>query len=124
MIIKRTEIKYNKEFGKYEDFPEGCYDLEVDDEKLVKAITAKTPVYYYVTIDGKLFKSDIKKGLESILFSTKERAENYIKKALYWRSKIIPNIGKGVGYDNEDFYKKLIETHKVEIKKLSLMEKN
>lgn len=117
MIIKRHEVRYNK--GEYEDLPEGCYDLEVDDEKLVKAITTKTPVYYYVTIDGKLFKSDMKNGLESILFSTKERAEDYIKKALYWRTRIVPGIGCGVGYDVDDFYRKLLETHKVEIKKVS-----
>lgn len=119
MIIKRTEIRYNKELCKYE-LPEECCDLEIDDDKLVKEITTKTPGYYYVTIDGKLFKSDMKRGLESMLFSTKERAEDYVKKALYWRTSIVPKIGNGVGYDVDDFYKKLIETHKVEIKKVSL----
>ena len=120
MVIKRSESHYDSEAKIYVPTPEGCYDLEVDDEKIVKEITTKTPDYYYVTIDGKLFKSDMQKGLKSILFSTKEKAEDYIKKALYWRTKIIPKIGCSVGYDTEDFYKKLIETHKVEIKKIFL----
>lgn len=120
MIIKRSESHYDSEARAYVPTPEGCHDLEVDDEKIIKEITIKTPDYHYVTIDGKLFKSGMKNGLESILFSTKERAEDYVKKALYWKTRIVPEIGCGVGYDTEDFYKKLIETHKVEIKKIFL----
>lgn len=65
------------------------YELEVDDDVVIDAITIKSPSYWYVLIDGKLFKSDSQKGLKSILFSSRERAENAVNDGLYWKHKIV-----------------------------------
>ena len=96
------------------------YDLELPDEKIIDKITVtkKYPTYWYALIDGKLFKSDQQKGLKSIFFSSKDDLKDRLADALYWRKGLVPRIGMGVGYDTDDFYKKLIKTHNVEFKQI------
>ncbi len=96
------------------------YDLELPDEKIIDKITVtkKYPTYWYALIDGKLFKSDQQKGLKSIFFSSKDDLKDRLADALYWRKGLVPRIGIGVGYDTDDFYKKLIKTHNVEFKQI------
>lgn len=96
------------------------YDIDIPEEKLIEGITTKTPEYWYVLIDGKVFKSDQEKGLKSIFFPTKEAAENKVANALYWRRKLVPDIGCAVGYDTETFYDELLKTHNVEFKTIKL----
>ena len=117
MIVKANKIQYNPEVNGYlEDLQ---YDLHIQDRTIIKGITvSKFPTYWYALIDGKLFKSDQRKGLKSIYFSSKDELEDAISQALYWRQKLVPDIGRGVGYDCEDFYLKLKQTHKIEFKKV------
>lgn len=114
MIIKvNDKHEFNYSVGK------GEYELEVSDDKILEAITAKTPIYWYALIDGKLFKSSNNgSGLKSIFFNTKEKLEKALADALYWKDSIIPYIGCNCGYDTEDFYKKLNEAYKIEIKQI------
>lgn len=116
MIVKVSETKYHPEQNGY--ITEDEYDLELPDEKIIDKITTKLPVYWYALIDGKLFKSDQQRGLKSIYFASKESLEKHLADALYWRKGLVPRIGQGVGYDTDDFYKKLIETHNVEFKQI------
>ena len=118
MIVKVHEIDYDNSKREYVTTKE--YDLHIPEEKLVDGITVKFPVYWYALIDGKLFKSDREKGLKGIFFSTKEKLEENLAHALYWRRKLVPHIGAGVGYDVNDFYEKLKETHKIEFKQIQL----
>ena len=83
---------------------------------IIKAITTESPTYYYALIDGRLFKSDLNKGLKSYLFNTKEKLETAISYGLYHKDKIIPYIGQNCGYDAKQFYKDLTENHKVDIR--------
>ena len=92
--------------------------MELPDEKILDKITIKNPVYWYALIDGKLFKSDQQKGLNKILFTSKESLAQHLAQALYWRKGLVHRIGQGVGYDTNDFYKKLIKTHNVEFKQV------
>ena len=116
MIVKVNKVKYNPETKGYID--DLKYTLDIPDDVIIKGITTKTPTYWYALIDGKLFKSDQRKGLKSIYFSSKDELEDAISQALYWRRKLVPGIGCGVGYDCEDFYLKLKQTHKIEFKKV------
>ena len=116
MIVKVNETKYHPEQGGY--VTDNEYDLEFSDKKIIDKITTKLPVYWYALIDGKLFKSDQQKGLKSIFFSSKDDLKDRIADALYWRKGLVPRIGQGVGYDTDDFYKKLIKTHNVEFKQI------
>lgn len=117
MIVKVNKIQYNPETNGYLD--ELNYDLHIQDREIIKGITvSKFPTYWYALIDGKLFKSDQRKGLKSIYFSSKDELEDAISQALYWRQKLVPGIGCGVGYDCEDFYLKLKQTHKIEFKQV------
>lgn len=101
----------------------GNYKLEIPDDKIIDGITSgSVNGYWYVLIDGKIFKSDMDRGLKSFLFSSKEIAESRLMNALYWRDKLIPNIGRNCGYDVNDFYEKLISTHDVEFKQLNLLD--
>lgn len=118
MIIKVSDDCMQLASG---DIGKGNYELEVDDDVVIDAITIKSPSYWYVLIDGKLFKSDSQKGLESILFSSRESAENAVKDGLYWKHKIIPHIGCCCGYDIDDFYDKLKSSHKIEIKEINFL---
>lgn len=119
MIVKADEIKYNPEAnGLLDDIQYLKYDLDIPDDKIIKGITTKFPTYWYALIDGKLFKSDQRKGLKSIYFSSKDELEDAISQALYWRKKLVPNIGNGVGYDTKDFYFKLQQAHNIEFKKV------
>lgn len=94
----------------------GEYVREVEDSMIIKAITTESPTYYYALIDGRLFKSDLNKGLKSYLFNTKEKLETAISYGLYHKDKIIPYIGQNCGYDAKQFYKDLTENHKVDIR--------
>ena len=116
MIVKVEEVKYHPEENGY--ITENKYDLNLPDEKIISKITTKSPTYWYALIDGKLFKSDQQKGLKSIYFSSKDDLKARLADALYWRKGLVPGIGCGVGYDTDDFYKKLIETHNVEFKQV------
>ena len=117
MIVKVNEVQYNPETDGYLD--ELNYDLNIPDREIIKGITvSKFPTYWYALIDGKLFKSDQRKGLKSIYFSSKDELEDAISQALYWRQKLVPNIGNGVGYDTKDFYFKLQQAHNIEFKKV------
>ena len=119
MIVKADEIQYNPEAnGLLDDIQYLKYDLDIPDDKIIKGITTKFPTYWYALIDGKLFKSDQRKGLKSIYFSSKDELEDAISQALYWRRKLVPNIGNGVGYDTKDFYFKLQQAHNIEFKKV------
>lgn len=118
MIVKVHEVDFDESKRDYVTTKE--YDLDIPEKKLVDGITVKFPVYWYALIDGKLFKSDREKGLKGIFFSTKEKLEENLTHALYWRRKLVPNIGAGVGYDVDDFYEKLKETHKIEFKQIQL----
>ena len=116
MIVKVNEVKYHPEQNGY--ITENEYDLELSDEEIINKITIKSPTYWYALIDGKLFKSDQVKGLKSIFFSSKDDLKDRIADALYWRKGLVPRIGQGVGYNTDDFYKKLIKTHNVEFKQI------
>ena len=117
MIVKANKIQYNPETDGFLD--DIHYDLNIQDREIIKGITvAKTPTYWYALIDGKLFKSDQRKGLKSIYFSSKDELEDAISQALYWRRKLVPRIGCGVGYDTKDFYLKLKQTHNIEFKQV------
>ena len=107
-------------YDNYRYITENEYDLKLSDEKIIGKITTttKSPTYWYALIDGKLFKSDQQKGLKSIFFSSKDDLKDKIANALYWRKGLVPRIGQGVGYDTDDFYKKLIKTHNVEFKQV------
>ena len=116
MIVKANKVQYNPET---DDIQEINYDLHIQDREIIKGITvSKFPTYWYALIDGKLFKSDQRKGLKSIYFSSKDELEDAISQALYWRRKLVPEIGCGVGYDCEDFYLKLKQTHNIEFKQV------
>ena len=116
MIVKVNKIQYNPET---DDIQEINYDQNIPDREIIKGITlAKPPTYWYALIDGKLFKSNQWKGLKSIYFSSKDELEDAISPALYWRRKLVPEIGCGVGYDREDFISKLKQTHNIEFKKV------
>ena len=117
MIVKVNKIQYNPETDGYLD--ELNYDLNIPDREIIKGITvSKFPIYWYALIDRKLFKSDQRKGLKSIYFSSKDELEDAISQALYWRQKLVPDIGRGVSYDTMDFYLKLKQTHNIEFKKV------
>lgn len=119
MIVKVSERSFHpdeSQFGGY--VVDNEYDLELPDEKIINKITSKFPTYWYATIDGKLFKSDQERGLKSIFFSSKDILKDRLAQALYWRKGLVPRIGQGVGYDTDDFYKKLIKTHNVEFKQI------
>ena len=120
MIVKVNKIQCNPDDHDYmDDIQEISYDLNIPDDKIIEGITtSKFPTYWYALIDGKLFKSDQKKGLKSIYFSSKDELEDAISQALYWRQKLVPGIGSGVGYDTKDFYFKLKQTHNIEFKKV------
>lgn len=116
MIVKANKVQYNPET---DDIQEINYDLNIPDREIIKGITvAKPPTYWYALIDGKLFKSNQWKGLKSIYFSSKAELEDAISQALYWRQKLVPQIGCGVGYDTTDFYLKLKQTHNIEFKQV------
>lgn len=116
MIVKVNKIQYNPET---DDIQEINYDQNIPDREIIKGITvAKPPTYWYALIDGKLFKSNQWKGLKSIYFSSKDELEDAISQALYWRQKLVPDIGRGVSYDTMDFYLKLKQTHNIEFKKV------
>ena len=117
MIVKANKIQYNPETDGFLD--DIHYEINIQDREIIKGITvAKTPTYWYALIDGKLFKSNQWKGLKSIYFSSKAELEDAISQALYWRRKLVPNIGNGVGYDTKDFYFKLQQAHNIEFKKV------
>ena len=116
MIVKANKIQYNLDTN---DLLDVDYTLDIPDDKIIKGITvSKFPTYWYALIDGKLFKSDQRKGLKSIYFSSKDELEDAISQALYWRRKLVPGIGSGVGYDTMDFYLKLQQTHNIEFKQV------
>ena len=117
MIVKVNKVQYNPETdGFLEDLQ---YELNIWDRDIIKGITvAKPPTYWYALIDGKLFKSNQWKGLKSIYFSSKDELEDAISQALYWRQKLVPDIGRGVGYDTMDFISKLKQTHNIEFKQV------
>ena len=117
MIVKANKVQYNPETDGFLDDIQ--YEINIPDREIIKGITvAKTPTYWYALIDGKLFKSDQRKGLKSIYFSSKDELEDAISQALDWRRKLVPGIGCGVGYDCEDFYLKLKQTHNIEFKQV------
>ena len=117
MIVKVNKVQYNPETNGYLD--ELNYEIKIQDREIIKGITvAKPPTYWYALIDGKLFKSDQRKGLKSIYFSSKDELEDAISQALYWRQRLVPDIGRGVSYDTMDFYLKLKQTHNIEFKKV------
>ena len=117
MIVKANKIQYNPDTNDLLDDID--YTLDIPDDKIIKGITvSKFPTYWYALIDGKLFKSDQRKGLKSIYFSSKDELEDAISQALYWRRKLVPGIGRGVTYDTKDFISKLKQTHKIEFKKV------
>ena len=120
MIVKANKIQYNPETdGFLDDIQEISYEINLPDRAIIKGITvSKPPTYWYALIDGKLFKSNQWKGLKSIYFSSKDELEDAISQALYWRQRLVPDIGRGVGYDCEDFYLKLKQTHNIEFKKV------
>lgn len=119
MIVKVSESSFHPDEGQFGGYVvDNKYDLELSDEKIIDKITIKNPVYWYALIDGKLFKSDQQKGLKSIFFSSKDDLEARLADALYWRKGLVPRIGQGVGYDTDDFYKKLINTYKIEFKQI------
>ena len=117
MIVKVNKVQYNPETDGFLD--DIHYEINIPDREIIKGITvAKSPTYWYALIDGKLFKSDQRKGLKSIYFSSKDELEDAISQALYWRQKLVPQIGCGVGYDTTDFYLKLKQTHNIEFKQV------
>ena len=117
MIVKANKVQYNPETDGFLDVIH--YEINIPDREIIKGITvAKPPTYWYALIDGKLFKSDQRKGLKSIYFSSKDELEDAISQALYWRQKLVPEIGCGVGYDCEDFISKLKQTHNIEFKQV------
>ena len=116
MIVKANKVQYNPET---DDLQEISYEINIPDRAIIKGITvAKPPTYWYALIDGKLFKSNQWKGLKSIYFSSKDELEDAISQALYWRQRLVPDIGRGVGYDCGDFISKLKQTHKIEFKQV------
>ena len=117
MIVKANKIQYNPETDGFLD--DIHYEINIQDREIIKGIkVSKFPTYWYALIDGKLFKSDQRKGLKSIYFSSKDELEDAISQALYWRRKLVPQIGCGVGYDTTDFYLKLKQTHNIEFKQV------
>ena len=121
MIVKVSESSFHPDEGQFGGYVvDNEYDLELPDEKIINKITIaeKYLNYWYALIDGKLFKSDQEKGLKSIYFASKESLEKHLADALYWRKGLVPGIGCGVGYDTDDFYKKLIKTHNIEFKQV------
>lgn len=119
MIVKVSERSFHPDEGQFGGYVvDNEYDLELPDEKIIGKITTKFPTYWYALIDGKLFKSDQRNGLKSIYFSSEDDLKARIADALYWRKGLVPRIGQGVGYDIDDFYKKLIKTHNVEFKQV------
>ena len=117
MIVKVNKVQYNPETNGYLD--ELNYEINIQNHEIIKGITvSKFPTYWYALIDGKLFKSDQWKGLKSIYFSSKDELEDAISQALYWRQRLVPDIGRGVSYDTMDFYLKLKQTHNIEFKKV------
>ena len=116
MIIKVNKIKYNPETKGY--IKDLYYTLDIPDDVIIQSITTKTSTYWYALIDGKLFKSDQRKGLKSICFSSEDELESALADALYWRQKLVPGIGAGIGYDTKDFISKLKQIHNVELKKV------
>lgn len=76
MIIK---VKDNCTQLPDDETAKGNYELEVSDDVVIDAMTTKNPSYWYVLIDGKVFKSEQQKGLKSMLFSSREKAENAVK---------------------------------------------
>ena len=116
MIVKANKIQYNPDTNDLLDDID--YTLDIPDDKIIRGITTEFPTYWYALIDGKLFKSDQRKGLKSIYFSSKDELEDAISQALYWRQKLVPDIGRGVGYDTMDFISKLKQTHKIEFKQV------
>ena len=116
MIVKVNEDVFHP--GEEPFITLNQYDLELPDEKIVDKITVEIPGYWYALIDGKLFKSDEQKGVKGVLFKSKEILEKHLANALYWRKGLVPRIGCGVGYDADDFYNKLIQTHNVEFKQV------
>ena len=116
MIVKVNKVQYNPEVNGYlEDLQ---YDLDIQDDKIIRGITIEFPTYWYALIDGKLFKSDQWKGLKSICFSSKDELESALSDALFWRQKLVPGIGRGVTYDTKDFISKLKKTHNIEFKQV------
>ena len=118
MIVKVSESSLHIDVSEY--VVDNEYDLDLPDEKIIDkiTITKKSSAYWYALIDGKLFKSDQEKGLKSIFFSSKDDLKEHLAGALYWRKGLVPRIGQCVGYDTDDFYKKLIKTHNVEFKQV------
>lgn len=116
MIVKVNKVKYNPETKGYID--DLKYTLDILDDVIINIITTKTPTYWYALIDGKLFKSDRGKGLKSICFSSEDELESALAAALYWKQKLVPGIGAGIGYDVQDFISKLKQTHNIEFKKV------
>lgn len=117
MIVKVNKVQYNPETNGYLD--ELNYDLNIPDRAIIRGITvSKFPTYWYALIDGKLFKSDQRKGLKSIYFSSKDELEDALSDALFWRQKLVPGIGRGVTYDTKDFISKLKQTHNIEFKQV------
>jgi len=116
MIVKVDKSEFSQEKREY--IVTEKYDLDIPDQKIIDTITVKNPSYWYALIDGQLFKSDYDKGLKSIFFKDKSKLETAIKNGLYWKRKLIPGIGGGIGYDVNDFYKKLKESHKIEFKEI------
>ena len=114
MIVKVNKVQFNPEAcGVFDDIR---YDLDIPDDKLIKEIMDEFPTYWYALIDGRLFKSDSERGSKGIFFKSKDELEFAISQALYWKKKLVPDIGVGVGYDCEDFYIKLKESHNIKFK--------
>lgn len=114
MIVKANKVQFNPETCGFLDDIQ--YDLDIPDDKLVKEITAEFPTYWYALIDGRLFKLDSGRGFEGIFFKSKDELEFALSRALYWKKELVPDIGDGIGYDCEDFYIKLKETHNIKFK--------
>ena len=114
MIVKVDKVQFNPETCGFLD--DIRYELDIPDDKLVKGITVEFPTYWYALIDGRLFKSDSGHGAKGIFFKSKDELEFALSQALYWRKRLVPDIGAGVGYDCEDFYTKLKESHNIEFK--------
>lgn len=114
------KIKVNKvELVKSDVITRRQYVMDIPDEKIIDGITVKNLSYWYAIIDGRVFKSDIsKKKMGGVFFSSKKDLDEAIANALYWRKKIIPGIGNGIGYDRDDFASKLKNSHKIEYKNI------
>lgn len=115
MTIHVNTVNYDWEVKRYVDA--GSYDLDVADDKVIKALTVKKQECWYALIDGKVFKSP-DNGRKSIFFASKDDLETAIANGLYWKRNIIPNIGRCIGYDVKAFYEDLKKNHKIEFKKV------